>query len=196
MRDMLKLGLKLFLVCVIAAAALGATYSVTKGPIARHMEEADEAAKRAVCSDATDFAERRMDEFTASEAWNESYENIKQVFDAKKDGKTVAYVIKVEGRGYNGAIAMTVGVDINGSFTCMTIDSMNETAGLGAKASNEEFRNQFAGKSTETALTVTKNPPPNDTEIAALSGATITTNAVTDAVNAAGAFAQAFLINE
>jgi len=194
MRDIMNLGLKLLLICVVAAAALGATYSVTKDPIAKYQEEAAKAANQAVCPEATDFVEMNLGDFQSQKAWDESYSFITQVLQAQKDGETLAYVIKVNGTGYGGTIAMTAGIDIKGKITAITIDSMNETAGLGAKATGEEFRSQYTGKSTETALTVTKNDPENDTEIKALSGATITSRAVTDAINVAGAFAQAFLL--
>ena len=194
MRDIMNLGLKLLLICVVAAAALGATYSVTKDPIAQYEEEAAKAANQAVCTEATDFVEINLGDFQSQKAWNESYSYITQVFKAQKDGETLAYVIKVDGTGYGGTIAMTAGVDLTGKFTGMVIDSMNETPGLGSNASKDDFRNQYTGKSTEAALTVTKNDPANDTEIKALSGATITSRAVTDAMNVAGAFAQAFLL--
>ena len=194
MRDIMNLGLKLLLICVVAAAALGATYSVTKDPIAKNQEEAAKAANRAVCPEAADFVELNLGDFQSQKAWNESYSVITQVLKAQKDGETLAYVIKVNGSGYGGTIAMTAGVDLTGKFTGMVIDSMNETPGLGTNASKDDFKSQYTGKSTETALTVTKNDPANDTEIKALSGATITSRAVTDAINVAGAFAQAFLL--
>jgi electron transport complex protein RnfG len=190
----MNLGLKLLLICVVAAAALGATFSVTKDPIAKYQEETAKAANQAVCPGATDFVEMKLGDFQSQKAWNESYSYITQVLKAQKDGKTLAYVIKVNGSGYNGTMMMTAGVDLTGKLTAMTIDSMNETPGLGSNATKDEFRNQYTGKSTETALTVTKNDPVNDTEIKALSGATITSRAVTDAINTAGAFAQAFLL--
>lgn len=194
MREILNLGLRLLLICAVAAAALGATYSVTKDPIARNLEEAAKAANQAVCAEATDFVEMQMTEFQSQKNWDEVYSDIMQVIEAKKDGKTIAYIIKVNGTGYGGTIAMTIGIDVQGNFTNMTIDSMNETPGLGTNAAKDDFRNRFAGKSTDKALTVTKTAPANDTEIQALTGATITSKGVTDAMNLAGAFAQAFLL--
>ena len=61
---------------------------------------------------------------------------------------------------------------------------INDTPGLGLKAKEPEFKSQFAGKKAE-ALSVTKSGSGSDNEIAAISGATITSSATTNAVNAA-----------
>ena len=66
----------------------------------------------------------------------------------------------------------------------MTVISMNETAGLGAKCTSDEFTSQFSNIKTDK-LTVVKDGKDGVGEIDAISGATITTNAVTGAVNEA-----------
>ena len=57
--------------------------------------------------------------------------------------------------------------------------------------SEESFRSQYVGKQVDH-FAVTKNGSQNDNEIDAISGATITSNAVTDAVNAVLCCAEAF----
>lgn len=196
MRDFLKLGIRLLLICAISAGLLGATYSVTKDPIAQHEAEASAAANRAVCSQATDFKEMNMGDFQSEAGWDASFGDVTKVLDAQKDGETVGYVVKVNGKGYGGTISMTVGLDKDGKYTGLSIDSQNETAGLGANAVKEDFRNRYVGKSSGQELTVSKLAPAKDTEIQALAGATITSKAVTKAVNVAGRFAQAFLVGK
>ena len=73
-----------------------------------------------------------------------------------------------------------LGVDVSG----VEILSIGETAGLGMKAKEASFRGQYTGKTTEL-FTVTKNEPAAEGEIQALSGATITSRAMTNAVTAA-----------
>ncbi|MFZ5974361.1 MAG: RnfABCDGE type electron transport complex subunit G [Bacillota bacterium] len=196
MRDFLNLGLRLLLICAISAGLLGATYSVTKDPIAQHLAEASVAANKAVCSEASDFKEMNMSDLQSQAGWNDSFADVTQVLEGQKEGKTVGYVLKVNGTGYAGLIAMTVGVSPDGKYTGVSIDSQNETAGLGANATQESFRSQYVGKSSDQEITVSKTPTTKDTEIQAISGATITSRAVTKAINVAGQFAQAFLVGK
>lgn len=99
-----------------------------------------------------------------------------------KDGKTVGYCIKVEPSGYGGKISMMVGLDTKFQVTGIKITSMSETPGLGAKADGEWIE-QFKGKSG--TLSVVKTGKAKDSEINAISGATITSKAVTEGVNSA-----------
>lgn len=99
-----------------------------------------------------------------------------------KGGKTVGYCIKVEPSGYGGKISMMVGLDTELKVSGIKITSMSETPGLGAKA-DSEWINQFKGKSGK--LSVVKTGKAGENEINAISGATITSKAVTEGVNAA-----------
>jgi electron transport complex protein RnfG len=194
-REFINLVLRLFVVCAVAAGLLGVTYSVTKEPIAVQAKLASDRANQAVFAEATGFDEANMDEYRSQPGWNDSFEAVTQVFIAKKDGDTIGYVLKVVGSGYGGDIGMTVGVDAEGKYTGVTIDSHSETPGLGANAVKDDFRSQYTGKSSAETLNVIKSGAPADTDIQAIAGATITSRAVTDAINAGGAFAQAFLID-
>ena len=62
---------------------------------------------------------------------------------------------------------------------------MSETAGLGAKAKDEAFNGQYDGKKTDKPLEVAKGSASGDNQILAISGATISSTAVTNGVNAA-----------
>ena len=78
--------------------------------------------------------------------------------------------------------------DNDGKITGISVISQTETAGLGAvcaekTSKGEDFRNQYAGKSGE--ITVIKSGEPADNEIVAISGATISSKAVTAGINAA-----------
>ena len=100
-------------------------------------------------------------------------------------GNTVGYTLKVLPSGYGGTIELMVGIDsAKGQVSGINVVSNSETAGLGAKATNPEFSDQYKGKPLEE-LSVLKNGTPGDTEIKAISGATITSTAVTNGVDAA-----------
>ena len=97
------------------------------------------------------------------------------VYAAGDDG----YVVEVAPSGFGGNITMMVGVDMNGACTGVSIVKMSETAGLGANASKDWFREQFVG------LTGTVKVTKDGGVIDSLTGATITSRAVADGVTAA-----------
>lgn len=117
----------------------------------------------------------------------DSFEVIKEtesytVYEAKKAGAKIGYCVVNAEKGYGGDVKVMTGVDLNGAVTAVDILEQSETPGLGANSVKDEFKGQYAGKSGE--IGVVKNNP-SDTEIQAISGATITSRAVTKAVNAA-----------
>ena len=85
--------------------------------------------------------------------------------------------------GYGGDIQFAMGVQKDGTLNGISILSISETAGLGMKADTDDFKNQFRDKKVEK-FQYTKTGAASEDEIDAISGATITTNAVTNGVNA------------
>lgn len=180
-KDMIKLGLNLLIISAVAALLLALTNSVTAGTIAERSEQANAEARKLVLESAETFEEvkdAKLDNSTGVE--------VAEIFEAKDaSGNTVGYTLKVLPSGYGGAIELMVGIDsANGQVSGINVVSNSETAGLGAKATDPEFSDQYKGKPLE-ALSVLKNGTPGDTEIKAISGATITSTAVTNGVNAA-----------
>ena len=104
-------------------------------------------------------------------------------FAARKDGRTVAYIIPAESKGYGGKIKLLVAVDTEGKVLDFNILEHNETPGLGDNAQKPDFRKQFAGKGPEL-LEVTKDPN-NKENIQAMTGATISSRAVAKGVKEA-----------
>ncbi len=110
---------------------------------------------------------------------------------AAKDasGNAVGYVISSTSKdGFGGEVKITVGIDGENKITGIAFLSLSETPGLGMNAQNPEFYGQYAGKDAQP-LSVVKGGGAGDAEINAMSGATITSSAVTNAVNAATYFA-------
>ena len=100
-------------------------------------------------------------------------------------GETVGYVINVtSSEAYDGELQLSVGIATDGTVKGVEMLSISETAGLGMKADEAEFRDQFKDKQVDQ-FSYTKSGETGDDKIDAISGATITTNAVTNAVNSA-----------
>ena len=105
-------------------------------------------------------------------------------------GAPVGYVVtSTSNDGYGGAITVSVGIQADGTVSGIEFLTLAETAGLGMNAQKPEWKAQYAGKNVD-AFSVTKGGAAADNEINAISGATITSNAVTGAVNAAVYFAK------
>jgi len=108
------------------------------------------------------------------------------VFKAAQDGKCVGWVVKTKGRGYADKIELLIGLTPKAdTITGLFILDQKETPGLGNKIVTEKWRNQFVGKTAGTRLTVTKTGAAADTEIDAITGATISSRSTINIINAA-----------
>lgn len=191
----------LFIITIISGCLLGLVYDLTKDPIASQEEETKLKAYSQVMKNATDFKEHLKKEIkTANKELVGNYGTngieITNALTAYNQDKIVGYVIQVTDKdGFNGDIELTVGIDCDGMITGVEILSIGETVGLGMNAQDEEFRNQYVGKKVDS-FTVTKSGSQKDNEIDALSGATITSKAMTDGVNGALDFYNIYIVNE
>lgn len=182
MKDILKLTVKLFVITVIAGLLLGATYVITEEPIAEQEAQAATAARQQVLPAAAEFEEFDL----TALAGQEEYESITAIHIGKDaSGEDVGATIQMTAKGFNPGINMTVGVSGDGTVTGVYIGSNEETPGLGARATEPEFYEQYTGKPADGSLSVIKNGTPGETEIVAIAGATITSEGVTTAVNLA-----------
>lgn len=183
MRDITKPSFILFLVCLLVTLSLAFTYSITEGKIAERTLIDAETARKEVFSDADSF--KKIDDLDAIVTAKEEYQLVKEAYQAIKGNVAAGYVFKLEPKGYGGSISMTVGVDKSGKLTGVKVGDNKETPGLGTKAAEKPFISQFVGKTPKEALTVVKRKAAKNEEIEAISGATITSTAVTKSVQAA-----------
>ena len=101
-------------------------------------------------------------------------------------GRTAGYVFITESKGYGGAIKVMTGITSDAQVSGVVLLEQEETPGLGANAAQESFREQYVGPAPEDGFTVLKNGGASaDNEVDALTGATISSKAVTEAVNQA-----------
>lgn len=176
----------LFVITLVAGLLLALVYQITKEPIAAQKEKAKQEACKEVFADAASF---EGVEFVQPEQveWSEagySQESIDEVMAAKDaSGSVLGYVITVTTKeGYGGDIKFSIGIRNEGLVNGISILEIAETAGLGMR-SEEVLKPQFAGKTAEQ-FEYTKSGAVSENQVDAISGATITTNAVVNGVNA------------
>lgn len=165
--------LALAVITLIAGLVLGATYMLTKDPIAAQESRKAELARAAVMPEVDAF---RLLE-TAEDA------QVDWVYEALKDGVRVGYVAQATGRGFGGEIEVIVGLRTDGEITGISVGGANfaETAGLGAKAKDASFTDGFLGK--HAPLTVVKaGEAKSESTVDAITSATITSKAVNGTV--------------
>lgn len=188
MKMTIKNALLLTMITLIAGILLGGVYKITKEPIAVQKEKEAQEACKAVFADADSF------DMNYEMEVDESLKAVEQVIPAlDADGKTIGYVLNVtSNEGYGGDISFMIGIQSDGTVNGISILSISETAGLGMRATEPEFYEQFSGKQVDQFV-YTKSGAQADNEIDALSGATITTNAITNGVNAGLSYFQNYL---
>ena len=187
----IKDALALTLITLVAGVALGGVYEITKDPIAKQEAQAKAEAYEQVFTDAAAFEAVEMDDTLTKtirdQLDQEGYkaQSIEEVMRAEdQSGETLGYAFTVvTSEGYGGDIQFSMGVQNDGTLNGISILSIGETAGLGMNADTPAFKDQFVGKQVEK-LQYTKNGATQDDEINAISGATVTTNAMTNGVNA------------
>ncbi|MDF2513697.1 MAG: RnfABCDGE type electron transport complex subunit [Herbinix sp.] len=158
----LKIALNLAMACLISGCIIALTYFITAdAAVAASIKLRDDTMKTMV------EGSTGIKEIEGKEEWYEVYQG----------EELMGYIVPAATKGYGGTIELLVAVDPEGKIITYKILSSKETPGLGDNASKEGFTSQFTGKITEH-LIVTKDP--SDTEdIQAMSGATITSKAVT-----------------
>ena len=173
-------ALRLMLITVIAGLLLGIVYTVTYEPIQAAQNAATIAAYKKVFPDAADFKEN-PDSFG-----NVMIDKVVDAVDAS--GNVVGHIINAGSKdGYGGLVSISVGIQSdNKTVNGIAFLTIAESAGLGMNARDTDWYKQFNGKKGEK-FTVTKagDGELDNDKINAISGATITSRAVTNSVNAA-----------
>lgn len=188
-------ALRLMLITVIAGLLLGIVYTVTYEPIQAAQNAATIAAYKQVFPDAADFKENPdSDKLIAADAASlaeQGFGNvmIDKVVDAvDASGNVVGHIINAGSKdGYGGLVSISVGIQAdNKTVNGIAFLTIAESAGLGMNARDTDWYKQFNGKKGEK-FTVTKagDGELDNDKINAISGATITSRAVTNSVNAA-----------
>lgn len=188
----IKDAMILFVITLVAGFALGVVYRVTKPIIDERNVEAKAQAYKIVFEEAEGFAEDQELSEKAQMAPENLFEQngfsnitIDEIFVAQdSSGNTLGHVLSVTtSDGYGGDITMSLGYSLEGVMQGLEFLVLNETVGFGQNAQNPEFKNQFVNKQV-TEFVSTQSGASADNEIDGISGATITTDAITGAINA------------
>lgn len=175
-------------ITLVAGLLLAFVQGITAQPIAHQESLAKEEAYKNVFADADSFnLVSEEDENLKAHLIKEGYpaQTINEVMQAMdSSGNLLGYAFTVTtSEGYGGDIQFTMGVREDGTMNGISILSIGETAGLGMNADTDAFKGQFREKNVEK-FEYTKSGAADDHMINAISGATITTNAMTNGVNA------------
>ena len=170
-----RIAFNLVAASFISGLVIGAVYYVTAPIAAEKAEQMKQESMRELVAEAEDFQP-----VNGREGW----------FEARKGGSPIAYIVPSESKGYGGTIKMLVAVTREGKVIDFSILEHNETPGLGDNAQKPAFRSQFKEKDA-SHLQVVKDPS-NKEDIQGMTGATISSRAVTlgvkQAVDAVAAF--------
>lgn len=167
--DILKPVIVLTAICLVTSALLAYTNSLTAPVIEENNIKNANATKAVVLADAANFTD-------------EANGNIEYSVGTDASGAVAGYVFTTTAKSYGGEISVMVGIKADGTVSGVELLSINDTPGLGMNAKNPDFLAQFVGKIK--GIAVNKNNPAEN-EIKALTGATVTSKAVTLAVNTA-----------
>ena len=176
--------LALVIITLVAALALGATYTLTEERIYEQSLIEAERARAQVMPEADAFEEITCED-----------ESISSLFKALKDGNEIGYVLKTSVNGYGGEIEIVAGFDFSGAVTGISVGGANfkETPGLGAKSKDKAFTQQFTGKCAPIGV-VKAGQTAGENDVDAIASATITSNAVAGGVNRMAEYIQKNLL--
>ncbi len=172
MKEPIRLGIILFLITSVCVGLSGLVYEGTKTRIANQNEITKQEAMKAIIQEADTFIPAQDVDTT----------KVQEVYMAKKNNENIGFVIKVAKEGYGGPVELMVGVDKELTIIGVQILSHSETPGLGANVTKETFLTQFSQK--KAPIKVVKGEAQGN-DIAAITGATITSTAVTNGINEA-----------
>ncbi len=176
----LMLVVVLGLITFVCALLLGVINSVTKDKIEQNGIETRNAAMSEIVPDA-EFTDVEVPADFATPA-DKNQPVVSGVYQATLDGAEAGYCVEVNPKGFGGALKMIVGINADGTVAGIKVTEASETPGLGAKAqSDKNWVAQFAGQPADGSLAVSKDGG----TINAITGATITSRAVTLGVNTA-----------
>ena len=170
-KEVLIPAVSLFLICLVITALLAGTNLLTQDAIVQQTLLKEESSRKIVLPQAESFEEKDLDGL---------------VYYVGKDssGQEIGYVFTTESKGYGGTIQVMTGIGSDDTVQGVVLLSQEEPPGLGANAAKEEFRQQYQQAVPQNGFEVVKSTP-GDGQIEAMTGATISSDAVTDAVNLA-----------
>jgi electron transport complex protein RnfG len=169
-KEIIKPTFVLFAICLVVTALLALTNSATKKAIDVQQAKDAQTSRQMALSEANSFVKS---------------DKAADCYVGKKDGKSVGWVFTTKTTSYGGDITVMTGINNTGKVSGVVLVSTSDTPGLGLNAQKESFRAQYKQQVPENGFTVVKGGGAGKGQVNALTGATITSKAVTKAVNEA-----------
>ena len=190
-----KLPVPVIVLAVITLAAgfaLSGIYTMTKDTIEEQKMNANIASYQEVCPDAVSFEKIEAADTAIAELEGAVYGTgfgrayINSAVEGKDDsGNTVGYVIGVTSMdGYDGNVTLSLGLNAEGTVNGIAFTTLNETPGMGMRVDEPAFKDQFNNKSVNAFVLNKAGNAASDEEIDTVTGASTTSGAVVNAVNA------------
>lgn len=168
--DIIKPVGVLLAICIIIPLALSVTNKVTAKKIAELENE---------------NSKKNMQSLVSADDFEKCSDGGIEYYTAIKGGDTAAYIFTESAKGYGGDVSVMTAVKPDGTIAGVAIlDVSGETPGLGQNAAKESFYSQYARLKKGVSL-LKNGAKAENNEVDAVTGATITSTAVTRAVNAA-----------
>lgn len=174
-KEYLAPAVVLTLICAVISFLLGLTNEATKDRIAENEIKAANAARIEVLPGAQDF------EDVTFFIDNPDYEG----YSLYRETSGLGYAVTTKAKGYGGDITVVTGISAEGKVTGVYTLNSSETPGLGKKTEDEAFTEQYLADRQGSQFQVVKNTAKGPGEVVAVAGATISSKAVTRAVNQA-----------
>lgn len=182
MKEIVKLGVILLIICFVSTALLALAKEITEPKILAQRTLAAEQSRKDVLPDAEAFEPldgTKLKELQATDA------TISEVYLGMKGGDIVGYFVKALPSGYAGAVEIMTGIDGEGKIVNVKMGKNSETPGLGSRIGEPDFTAQYVGKGASGEIELIKTPGANESQVTAITGATITSRCMTKGVNSA-----------
>ncbi len=179
-------------ITIVAGAALGGVYAMTKETIEEQKRLEKLASYKTVLPEAENFEpDEALDQLIADmagENYGTDFGKVKineAIVGKNAAGEVIGYGISVtSGDGYDGDVTLSVGISADDVVQGIAFTELTETPGMGMQAAEPEFYEQFSNKAVRFFKMLKGGGASTDDEIDGISGCTFTSNAVTNAVNA------------
>ena len=171
-KQILNLGITLLVVGLIAAVGLGLTYTVTQKKIAEQDRISEAKASVEALPGVKSASELKLDDGLLKKA-KKAVPDVQKVYTCDR-----GTIFTLQMKGYGGPLVLAVGIDKDGKVAGIAVVSDKETIGLGSRALEPGFLSKYRGKTSRDPVEVGK-------DVQAITGATITSRAVTGEVKAA-----------
>ena len=157
----LGITLKLFVICTLTALLLACVNALTADKIAQNAANEKTAAIESI-----------FPEFSSSEQINPVPDGVSALYAISSDTEKIGYAAELNPLGFGGKMSVMIGVDASGKVVGVKLISHSETPGLGTRVGEADHLNQYIGRDSESIKS----------DIDVITGSTISSNAIRDAV--------------